>query len=113
MSLSGNYLFGLDGYLMSGNITASDGYNPVSAESMLGYLRNCNQSRITGVVSAEGLPIDNACRCNIHISKFDEHISIKIEDWKTGNVLFGYNGIICKCSLIEVVNSEQGDDDSN
>lgn len=112
MSLSRNYIFSFNGELMLGTVTGSNGYNPVSAESMIGYLRNCNRSRITGVVSAEELPVDNAHRCNVRISKFDEHISVMIEDWKTGNVLFEYSGIICQGSLVEVVNGE-GDDDSN
>ena len=106
MSLSGNYIFSFDGRLMLGTVTASVGYNTVSADLMVGYLRNCDQSRITGVVPAEGLPIDNAHRCNVHINKFDDHISINIEDWRTGKVLFGYSGIIRQGSLIEVANDE-------
>ena len=101
MSLSEKYLFNFNGNQMLGDVKAYNGDIPVEPERMIYYLRECDKSKITAVVSAQGFPCDDTNKCKVYMILSGEEINITIEDRKTPTILFSYNGIIQNGKLIK------------
>lgn len=89
-----SYLLVLDGNLMSATVTASVDFFAVAPSIVIKYLERCSE-RICGVHPTPDkslLPGLEVARCTVHISVAKEKVEITINDWRTRELLFAYEG---------------------
>lgn len=96
MTYSREYMFILDGVGMNGTVFACQGFAPKDPEEYIDIFRNCNKSRIQGIVMVPSDLNDNKYlneKCKVYIAVDKGIADITIEGW-SGERLFHYSGEI-------------------